>query len=215
MATQTMYDAVVAANIPTSAQVAAGYVDGDYANFDAVVARTPRAQHVSITVKGKPGAMVADVEMGDLTPAQGRAWALAELAAGRRPTLYMSRSTYEAGRGQWPPVDFWIADWTGSPHLVPGSVATQYAANVAGCDLSLTNGVWPSQFVPPAPSPHKPQEDPVLVIETPTKTYLVIGSGKVYLPTASLGGALVAKGVPLLTPADGVTDAWAATIPDA
>ena len=143
--------------------------------------------------------MVADVEMGDLTPAQGRAWALAELAAGRRPTLYMSRSTYEAGRGQWPPVDFWIADWTGTPHLVPGSVATQYAANVAGCDLSLTNGVWPASQAPPAPSQEEP-DMPILVVYE--NGYWVVSAAlttRVKVGTTADGSALSALGYKTVT----------------
>ena len=170
----TMYDAVVASNIPVDAEVAAGYIDGLYANYDAVVARTPKAQHVSITVKGAAGAMVADCEAGDLTPGQASNWANAEITALRAPVVYLSRSTYE-GPYAWPDgTRFWIADWTGTPHLVPGSVATQYANNVAGCDLSLTDGIWPGQ----APPPPDPREDPNMQV------LIYGGSVHLFLPNA-------------------------------
>jgi hypothetical protein len=65
-------------------------------------------------------------------------------------------------------------------------------------------------FTAPTPKP-APKEEPMLILETPTKTYLLIGSGKVYIPDAADGGALNAAGVAIAK----VTDAFANTIPNA
>ena len=147
-----MYDSVAAANIPATAVIAAGYVDGRWPDFDAIVARLPDAVHVSITVTGRPGAKVLDWERGNADPP---AWAKAEINAGRRPTIYCSKDNVSTVAAAIRPllfvtdVDLWDADWTGTQHRNPLSVATQYAHDVDGCDLSLTNGTWPA----PLPDP--------------------------------------------------------------
>lgn len=132
--TVTLYDSTTVADIPVDAPAVAGYVDGAYRNLAELTARFPDRPVISITVTGIGGVRVADVETGDLTPMQGAEWAKSEIAAGRRPTLYYARSTGQAiaaclnGALVDPfAVDYWVADWTGTPHLVNGSVATQYA----------------------------------------------------------------------------------------
>lgn len=171
----TLYDAVDVAAIPKDAQIVAGYVDGNWPTFDELVAALPDAQHVSITVTGKPGAMVADCETGDLSPRTAAGWAKSEIAAGRRPCIYYSRSA--AGEvsaalqndgialGE---VDYWVADWTGAAHVVPGSVATQWAdppKSGGNYDISETVDTWPIVTVPvppsaPAPTPPAPTPAP-------------------------------------------------------
>jgi hypothetical protein len=166
-----LYDSVNAKTIPAGAQLVAGYVDGAYANVADLKKRFPHAYVVTITVFGKAGARVADVETGDLTPAQGAKWALDELHAGRRPTIYCSAAVVPAVKLELSKlrvdpvaVDFWVAHWvsvgTQPPAKVPavptGAVALQYAANIpygpyrdGAYDLSVTNGHWPF------PAPHK------------------------------------------------------------
>lgn len=165
-----MYDAVDVAAIPAGAQIVAGYVDGNWPTYNAVRTAFPLAQHVSITVTGRAGARVADVEQGDLTPQSGAHWAAVEIAAGRRPTLYYSRaiageiSAALAALGiPLDAVDYWVADWTGSEHLVPGSVATQWASPATGSggnfDISQTVSHWPTASQP-APGPNPPGPGP-------------------------------------------------------
>jgi hypothetical protein len=131
----TCYDSTSPDQIPADAPIVAGYIDGLYAWSAAQWARFP-GQHVTITVFGAAGARVADVERGDLTPAQGADWARREIAAGRRPTIYSDRSTWpeviKLLGSQALQVDWWAADPTGTSHLVPGSVCTQYAWNSLG-----------------------------------------------------------------------------------
>ena len=163
-----MYDSANPAQIPTSAPIVAGYMDGLYAWKAADWHRLASSVQLTITVFGAPGVRIADCESGDLTPGQAAAWARRELDAGRRPTIYSDRSTWpqivqalsllgESGAA----VDWWAADPTGTPHLVPGSVATQYAWNSLGqtgglnVDMSITNGVWPGRIVPVTTKPNR------------------------------------------------------------
>jgi hypothetical protein len=160
-----LYDSVNAKTIPPGAQLVAGYVDGAYANVADLKKRFPHAYVVTITVFGKAGARVADVETGDLTPPQGAKWALAELHSGRRPTIYTSAAVMPAMKLELSKlrvdpiaVDFWVAHWVTvgtqppatPPALPTGAVALQYAANIpygpyggGAYDLSVTNGRWP------------------------------------------------------------------------
>lgn len=181
-----MLDSVNPYSIPANAPIVAGYVDGLYTWSPAGWARFS-GQRVSITVKGAAGARVADVEGGDLTPSEGRLWAAQEVAAGRRPTLYVSRS-------EWPEVagiagcDYWIADWTGKQHLVPGSVATQWSPG-GPYDTSETDGVWPATVAPtPPPTPpppgpvHYPGDD---MQATPINVLIAGGRGWYPLPVSA------------------------------
>jgi hypothetical protein len=158
--TSTMYDSAHADEIPADAGAVAGYIDGNYPSYSGLVARFGTSVPViSITVLGAPGARVADVEAGNLTPGQGAAWAQREIAAGRHPTLYYSLSNDELvvnalnrlGVGQ---TDRWVADWTYKPHMIAGSVATQWAnppASGGGFDLSTAENSWLGIATPPNP----------------------------------------------------------------
>ena len=121
---------------------------------------------VTISVNGSTlDADVIDIEPGNLSVAAGVQWCIDKIAHGQRPTVYASRSwvpTITAGlqaRGvDLARVDWWVADWTGTPHLVPGSVATQYAnppSSGGSYDVSITDGSWPFSVspTPPAPTP--------------------------------------------------------------
>jgi hypothetical protein len=134
-----MYDSVTWEDIPTSAQVVAGYIDGDYAWPREAWDRFPDAEKVLITVTGSLTGNVADVENGDLTPAQAAEWIEAKQRAGHRGcTIYCSRSNLEA---VWSACKdhayyIWVADWTDSPHSVADTVATQYSNVGTSYDLS-------------------------------------------------------------------------------
>ena len=173
-----MFDSTDPGQIPTDADIVAGYIDGLFRWSAADWARFPGA-HVTITVFGLAGARVADCESGDLSAGQVAAWAVRELWALRRPTIYANRSTWPdvvgalAGLGvSLAQVDWWAADPTGVEHLVPGSVATQWAWHSLGqtgarnVDLSITDGTWPSILVP---VPKRPAT--VAIVDCPTGGY--------------------------------------------
>jgi hypothetical protein len=134
-----MYDAVTPGNIPTSAQVVAGYIDGDYAWSSEDWNKFPNAEKVLITVTGSLIGNVADVENGDMTPEQAPEWIRAKQSAGRRGvTIYCNRATlgsvWQACRGHC--YYIWVADWSGSPHAIGGTVATQYSNVNNAYDMS-------------------------------------------------------------------------------
>lgn len=136
----TMYDAVTPGNIPTSAQVVAGYIDGDYAWSSDDWNRFPDAEKVLITVNGSLKGNVADVENGDMTPEQAVKWIEAKQHEGKRGcTIYCNRSSlnsvWSACRGH--AYYIWVADWTGSAHKVNATIATQYSNVDNSYDLSM------------------------------------------------------------------------------
>jgi hypothetical protein len=150
-----MYDAVNVEAIPADARMVAGYVDGGYVTWPALVRRFPHARKVSITTTGDAVADVCDVESGDASPQKSVVWVKAMRRLGRRPIVYTSAANvravdqaFEAEREQVPFV--WIADWTGEVHEYFGAVATQYASPSVpppgmqiGYDISTVSPNWP------------------------------------------------------------------------
>lgn len=160
MAYLTLYDAVTAANIPSSARYAAGYVDGRYANIPAIRKRCPHAEVLSITVFGA-NADCCDCENGDLTPGQAESWVAAQLAHGAyRPCVYASASTWASGLqaalAQYGPrIRRWVAAYPGSGANVPaGFDAHQYSDGGGNLDTSVT--VTDFFDAQPAPAPDPP-----------------------------------------------------------
>lgn len=149
----TIYDAVDVAAIPASATTLLAYIDGDYVTLPAVRARFPKATILTVTTNGRSKADICDVESGDATPAIA--------AQGVRDGLY--DNVYSALENEDALFDllagkdwnWFAADPTGEEHLVPRSVATQWAwpghGSPGNFDISVTNGVWPAPT--PGPSP--------------------------------------------------------------
>lgn len=154
---RTMYDAVTPSNIPTSAQMVAGYVDGRYAWSAADWARFPGAVKVRIAVFASTNdGHVLDVERYDATPAQAVGWVQRRRDAGVDPTVYCGYSTNgyswalvinafkSAGVAE---PHYWVAAYPGNgANLYPGSVAHQYADPVTSggnYDLSVVADYWP------------------------------------------------------------------------
>lgn len=160
--TRTLYDSTTVEDIPKTATLVAGYVDGAYRTVPALHRRFPKATIVTITVTGQtPGANVCDTEPGNVGVEGAAAWAAREVAAGRIPTLYCMASQWAqvkdavAKRGLTGKVNYWIAHYDGQPLLPAGAVAKQYAdPNTHGkghFDLSVVADHWPG--VDPAPEP--------------------------------------------------------------
>lgn len=164
----TMYDAVNASNIARlvpNAEIVAGYVDGHYAWTKADWALFPGAELVTITVFGQAGAHVGDCEAGNMNPTQVADWAMNEIKAGRRPTIYMSASLWQDVKSALASinvaisaVDFWVADYDNVPEVPAGAVAKQYQSTPA-YDISITDDGWPR----PAPSPPPPVPQPNVI----------------------------------------------------
>jgi hypothetical protein len=73
-APRTQFDAVTLANVPKDARAVGCYVNGDYANLSEAKRRFPDALITTISVRSSEVADVLDVEKGDATPADCRAY---------------------------------------------------------------------------------------------------------------------------------------------
>ncbi len=176
--TRLMYDTtdIPPVGVPHTAQIVAGYINGRYRSFGPLVAWCPDAEHVSIAVTTQADADVLDIEQGDATPAGAPGWVDRQLARGLwQPTLYCERSQWDevkAAVGNRN-VAYWVADYTGAPHYLPGAVAVQYVnhgPNNENVDLSLvTDDGWPHRT-----SPQPEEEDEMYVLSFPNAPYLFI-----------------------------------------
>jgi len=153
---RTMYDAVSPANIPATATMVAGYINGPYAWTQAEWDRFPNASKVEISVRAADRrGHVLDVESGANmpTPADAPPWVAARRAAGADPTVYCNYSTWPLVRAAFqnagiPEPHYWIAKYDKNPAIPAGAVAKQHT-NTAAWDLSSVADYWPG--VDPAP----------------------------------------------------------------
>ncbi|HUN32545.1 MAG TPA: hypothetical protein VMU95_11075, partial [Trebonia sp.] len=113
----------------------ATYSDGPYQATSASV--QGRGNVLWIDTNGtNTHADALDVEPGDATPAGAAHWVNAKLTANPHSDaiVYTFKSDWSAVQGQinnlptWEQshVKYWIADPTGTPHIVPGASATQW-----------------------------------------------------------------------------------------
>lgn len=138
-----LYDSVTLSNIPPGAPAVAGYVDGRWDTWAGVLARWPRARHVSITVTGREDADVVDVEAGDVSPLGAVQWVDAMHRKGHAaPGVYASLDVWAGGLAdlllrRWSRTQFrvWTAHYTGRWHRCS-----------AACDRRLTIPVDATQF---------------------------------------------------------------------
>lgn len=140
-----MLDAVDASLIPAAGwDMLAGYMDGRWQSYPAMVKRFPGRVIASIAVFATDDADILDCETGDATPAQCPGWADRQSAAGRMPILYCNAATVAAVRAAMGSARKWLwwgADWTGSPFLLAGSDATQWT-NGTQYDQSLVTDLF-------------------------------------------------------------------------
>lgn len=159
---RTMYDGIDAEQLPTDGWAVAGYVDGQWPDYEKLTELQPEKVHISITALGGR-AKVADVEQGDITPDHAPGWAAEQREAGDPyPVVYCNASTWPAVReafaaaGEPEPL-YWIAEWNGDTVIPDGAIAKQYA-NAAGYDTSVVVDYWPG--VDPAPAGSLPPSSP-------------------------------------------------------
>jgi hypothetical protein len=130
----TIYDSVSPGSIPAGQHVAT-YSDGAFQAPSASVAS--RGNVLWIDTNGtNTHASALDVEPGDATPAGAAQWVNAKLTASPRTDaiVYTFKSDWTAVQDSihalptWEQshVKYWIADPTGTPHIVPGASATQW-----------------------------------------------------------------------------------------
>lgn len=162
--TRTMYDSTTAADIPLSAELVAGYIDGVYAWSAADWAMHAGKPQVRIAVFPTTNdGQVLDLEPGNGDASVAVAWARMRRAAGQRDvTIYCFsdagpvgfrisdvRDAFDAA-GEPRPL-FWVAQWDNDPSTFdpagdPTIVAKQYAGSgqTGGhYDASIVADFWP------------------------------------------------------------------------
>lgn len=188
MAEMTMYDTVTPADLPADAQAIALYIDGRYAVTDDIWKAHPRALRCEIAtdINTRRGTML-DCEPGNCTPAQVPYWVAHRLQAGvKLPVVYCSRSewgevaSYVHASGLV--AGYLIADWTGEPHDLPGTVGVQYAnpprlpqaLQGRNLDVSvLTDATW---LLPALGSPDAPVVPPEVPFPLPAGDWFGVPS---------------------------------------
>jgi hypothetical protein len=131
-----IYDSVTPQDIPADHPTVATYINGLYKASQSDVAGRHKVFWIDTTGGDPSAAAVLDVEPGDATPATAAQWAYQRLHhdPNAQCCIYTMRSLWPAVRAaihQLPSsmgdhVQWWIADPTGHPHVVPGSDATQW-----------------------------------------------------------------------------------------
>jgi hypothetical protein len=130
----TIYDSVIPSAIPDSQKSVATYATGPFA------ARASQVAGKSVMWIDTRGydykASVLDIEPGDATPSVAASWAWHRLkahphAVARLYTMISEWPAVKSAVASFPPqmrnrIHWWIANPTGTPHLVPGSQATQW-----------------------------------------------------------------------------------------
>jgi hypothetical protein len=130
-----IYDSVTPAAIPASQGTVATYADGPHSVPASQV--TGRKSVLWISITGQDyAASVVDVEPGNASPAAAGSWAWHRLSANRHAiariyTMINEWPAVQSAVASFPAqmrsrIHWWIADPTGTPHLVPGSDATQW-----------------------------------------------------------------------------------------
>jgi hypothetical protein len=179
-----MYDACNPENIPADAAMVAGYLFGGCQWSPAAWDRFPDAVKVRIcTVAGNNAGEVLDVERGDATPSDAVNWVARARGRGQIPTVYVSQSNvdqvladctlHEVAAPQ-----IWVAQWDGVSDVPAGTVAKQYASEVAkGYDLSDVADYWPGVDAPPDPPPIGPEDVTMFLYQAPDGTIYLCGVG--------------------------------------
>lgn len=161
-----MYDAVTPSNIPSNAQMVAGYVNGRYAWKDSDWTRFPNAIHV--TIAGHPDnttSEVLDYENGDFSDSDVVSGVTVRRSNGVDPTVYCSEGIWahvrdlftNAGVAQ---PHYWVAAYPGAGASIPaGAVAHQYT-DAGPYDISVVVDFWPGVDTGGITMPNLQDNDP-------------------------------------------------------
>lgn len=220
-----MYDSTSATAVPADGDLYAGYVDGNYRSYEAMVARFPGKTVVPIAVSPSTNAgTVFDGPPDNSAWPQVVGWVQMRRRAGVDPTVYTDLSSWTTGMAAFRAANeayphWWIAQWNGVADVPAGMVAHQYQSVSNRYDTSAVADVWPGVDNPGAPAGGSPgtqqnigsaltirrdDDMAVIVSVTPSGTsnpgiYLVSGSLVVGIPNQSDVSALASAGVPQAT----------------
>lgn len=164
---RTMYDSITPGDIPLTAAVVLGYVNGTFEWSAAGWARFPHAVKVRCATRATVNdGHVLDVEKGDATAEQAPGWVQMRRRAGlATPTVYCSASAWPSVRAAFAAAGvaaplYLIAHYDGDPTIPAGAIGKQYRdppGSGGHWDLSVVADHWPGVDPTPAPA----QEDDV------------------------------------------------------
>ena len=142
---KTMYDTQYPNIVPSSADLVVSYVDGPAGNSYSTAQSKFGSRALSITWTGE-NADIADVESSAVSTDQLPAWIDAQIARGiPKPVVYAIYSGIGTNYQQvkqavgTKSVSFWLSDWTGKPHSIPGADAVQYGAQASPSSPMITD----------------------------------------------------------------------------
>jgi hypothetical protein len=145
---KTMYDTQYPSIVPKSADLVVSYVDGPAGDSYSSAKNLFGRRALSITWTGE-NADIADAEQGAVSLSQLPAWIKAQQARGiKKPVVYAIYSGIGTNYQQVKQavgsakVSWWLSDWTGKPHTLPGADAVQYGAQASPSSPMITD---PSQ----------------------------------------------------------------------
>lgn len=159
-----MRDSTTASDIPADTPAVAYYIDGAFAWPEEALDRFDAVPALPITVNPAHNiGQFLDCESGDATPGQCPAWVQMRRTSGARPGVYCNRSTWPVvqaafARANVAQPDWWIADWTGQPHAIPGAAIVQYSdPSTSGGHFDdsevFDESLLPAPVTAPAPTP--------------------------------------------------------------
>jgi hypothetical protein len=142
---KTMYDTQYPSIVPSSADLVVSYVDGPAGDSYNQAQSIFGSKALSITWTGE-NADIADVESGAVSTDQLPDWIDAQVARGiPKPVVYAIYSGIGTNYQQvkqavgTKSVSFWLSDWTGKPHSLPGADAVQYGAQASPSSPMITD----------------------------------------------------------------------------
>jgi len=120
-----MFDSIELDEFPNDPEAVAGYVNGYWPTFNALLKEFPKAKHLSIAVTSSANAECLDVEPGDATPADAPGWLKRQKDRGvDKPVIYVMLSQAQAlvdllDRAGYDRSEYrlWIAHYAYEPHL--------------------------------------------------------------------------------------------------
>lgn len=141
---KTMYDTQYPSIVPSSADLVVSYVDGPQASNFGQAQTMFGSRALSITWTGE-NADIADVETS-FPLSKLPAWIDAQVARGiPKPVVYAIYSGVGTNYAQvkqavgTKSVSYWLSDWTGKPHSLPGADAVQYGAQASPSSPMITD----------------------------------------------------------------------------
>lgn len=214
---RTAQDSDDTAGFTAGADIYAGYVlsaTGEgHNNYGTMVQRFPDKIYVAICTRFNAVGQVLDFEASTTgwDYDQLVAWVVRMRAAGGDPTVYVQLSRWAAAKSAFDQrkIDqphWWVAEWTNTPHLIDGSVATQWGG-ASGVDYNQVADYWPG--IDPKPTPPPMEDDdmyglPHVMVKAsaPSNALLLYPSGFVQPVMDTTGTAYEQAGCPVILAGD-------------